>query len=267
MSLPESRRRSKNFTNKDLFGKFNLYAIITFSIFIGEHGFYMKSFAQKVISFNRSIEFKGKLPANIKVMNPFRENKKVMAVAESFYSKFYNDNKKRKIILGINPGRFGAGVTGIPFTDSKRLLEICKINADLDPTHEPSSVFIYDMIHQFGGVKKFYQNYYINSICPLGFIEKNKKGNWVNRNYYDYEALFRSSENFMTDSLKTQLSFGIDTSVCYVLGKKNAKYIQQINDKGLFFDKIIVLDHPRYIQQYKVKSREKYINDYLEKLT
>jgi hypothetical protein len=47
-----------------------------------------------------------------------------MKICSSFYQKYYADNKKRSLIIGINPGRFGAGVTGIPFTDPIRLKRI-----------------------------------------------------------------------------------------------------------------------------------------------
>jgi uracil-DNA glycosylase len=65
------------------------------------------------------------LPQNIKIMNPFKENQKIIPISSSFYEKYYNDNNPRHLILGINPGRFGAGVTGIPFTDTKRLADKC----------------------------------------------------------------------------------------------------------------------------------------------
>lgn len=48
-------------------------------------------------------------------MNPFREGEEIFSVSSSFYRKFYTDNTPRHLILGINPGGFGAGVTAIPF--------------------------------------------------------------------------------------------------------------------------------------------------------
>src|SRR6056297_952643 len=148
----------------------------------------MSTFAQKVIRFNKSLHFKGKLPGQIRIMNPFRENEGILPVMEEFYNKFYNDQHHRKFILGINPGRFGAGATGIPFTDTKRLSEVCGIHIESVRTHETSSVFIYEMIEKYGGANRFYSDYYINSICPLGFLRMNAKRNWVNCNYYDYES-------------------------------------------------------------------------------
>lgn len=226
----------------------------------------METFADKVIKFNRELDFSGELYKGIQVLNPFRDNKEVLSIIDIFYNTFYSDTQKRKLILGINPGRLGAGVTGIPFTDTKRLSDICNIQIDSVVSHEPSSVFIYEVIARYGGVKKFYQDYYINSLSPLGFVEKNSKGNWVNCNYYDYEPLFEQTEAFIVSSLKKQIRFGVSTEDCIVLGKKNARYLRIINEKEKLFDKITIVDHPRYIVQYKSKEKEKYIAEYLQKL-
>ncbi len=223
----------------------------------------MDTFGKRIIKFNRELDFNGKLLNDIQVMNPFKENKEILSIIDSFYNKFYNDNNKRKLILGINPGRLGAGVTGIPFTDTKRLSELCNIDINSVSTHEPSSVFIYELIQEYGGVEKFYNDYYINSTSPLGFIEKNKKGNWINCNYYDYKELFKATEKFIISSLKKQIEFGLDTKTCIVLGKKNAKYLKIINDKERLFETIKVLDHPRYIVQYKSKEKKKYLSEYM----
>src|SRR5690349_14620961 len=128
----------------------------------------MPTFAEKVIRFNHSLDFKGKLPPGINIMNPFRHSL-THETASAFYKKYYNDDQPRRLILGINPGRFGAGLTGVPFTDPKRLKEKCGIDFNGPVTHEPSSVFVYDMIDAFGGAEKFYGKFYITSICPLGF--------------------------------------------------------------------------------------------------
>ena len=124
----------------------------------------MTTFAAKVITFNKSLRFNGRLPPGIRVMNPFRENKDSLTVSSAFYEKYYSDNNRRHIILGINPGRFGAGLTGIPFTDPKRLVEKCGLPYPGPPAHEPSSVFIYHVIDAYGGAEKFYGRFYINSI-------------------------------------------------------------------------------------------------------
>ena len=225
----------------------------------------MKSFASKVNSFNQNLQFRLPLPTGIDVMNPF-QNESVQKISKAFYDKFYSDTKTRKLILGINPGRLGAGSTGIPFTDTKRLESECNIDLAQFHTHEPSSVFIYEVINSYGGPEAFYQDFYINSVCPLGFLRLNSKGNWVNCNYYDFPELFEVTKNYIKENIATQIKMGVNTEVVYILGKKNAKFFKLINDEENFFNKIVALDHPRYIVQYKSKEMDRYVQDYLNKL-
>ena len=67
----------------------------------------------------------------------------------------------------------------------------------------------------------------------------------------------------MIQSLKDHISLGLDTSEVFILGKKNAAFIERINREEKFFDKMTVLEHPRYIQQYKSKEKQLYIDKYL----
>lgn len=227
----------------------------------------MKTFADKMIAFNKKVEFKGKLPKGISIMNPFKENEHALFISSTFYKKFYNDFERRHLILGINPGRFGAGITGVPFTDTKRLLQECGIQFDGKVTHEPSATFVYEVINAFGGVEKFYKHFYIQSICPLGFTATNDKGKEVNYNYYDSKQLTDAVYEFMIDNILKQISLGISTDVCFCFGTgKNEKFIRKLNDEYKFFKKIIALEHPRYIMQYKFKEREFYIDKYLRAL-
>ena len=134
----------------------------------------MNTFADKVIAFNRNLNYTGDLPEGFRVMNPFLDNPETMEVMQAFYHKFYRDNRQRRFIVGINPGRNGAGETGIPFTDTKRLEGACGIIMKSVHTHEVSSVFVYDMIEAYGGVVQFYRDFYINSPFPLAIIRQSK---------------------------------------------------------------------------------------------
>jgi hypothetical protein len=223
------------------------------------------TFADKVIQFNKQLYFDGKLPDGIRIMNPFKENPQVIGIMVQFYKKYYDDNYKRHLILGINPGRFGGGVTGIPFTDSKRLKSVCKIDYEAKETHEPSSVFVYEMIDAFGGADLFYQNFYIHSICPLGFTSIKSDGKEINYNYYDSPALTASVYDFMIENIRKQIAFGVETDTCFCFGNgKNDKFLKKLNDKEHFFKKIIALEHPRFIMQYKSRSKDVYIKKYID---
>lgn len=222
------------------------------------------AFADHIIRFNQQLDFKDPLPPRISIMNPFRENENALSVSTHFYRKYYNDNEPRQIILGINPGRFGSGVTGVAFTDTKRLRHECGISYPGIETHEPSSVFIYEMINAYGGVEAFYKKFYINSVCPLGFTYKNDKGRHVNYNYYDDPVLLKIMHSFIIKSIQQQIAFGIQTDIGFCFGTgKNETFLRKLNDEHGFFKKIIGLEHPRFIMQYKAASKQDYVDKYL----
>lgn len=222
-----------------------------------------QTFADKVIEFNQNLKYSGILPDSFDVLNPYLDNSETMEVMQKFYKKYYNDNNSRKFIIGINPSRNGAGVTGVPFTDTKRLESVCGIVMQSAHTHEISSVFLYDMIEAFGGVESFYSQFYINSPFPLAIVRKTKDGNFLNANYYDDKKLFECVKDFMIFSLQKHISLGLDTSEVFILGKKNADFIQRLNKEKKMFDKLTVLEHPRFIQQYKSKEKQLYIDKYI----
>lgn len=223
----------------------------------------MVYFADKVIAFNNRLKISSSLPQGINSLNPFKD-KLAFEASSKFYKKFYNDNKPRHFIAGINPGRFGAGVTGIPFTDTKRLKNKCGISYTGIETHEPSAVFVYEVIEAFGGPVEFYSKFYINSICPLGFTITNEKGKDVNYNYYDNSKLTLSLYPFIINCLRKQIAFGLGTSICFCLGTgKNFKFLDALNNKYRFFKKILPLEHPRYVMQYKSNHKQLYIEKYL----
>ncbi|WP_312075372.1 SMUG2 DNA glycosylase family protein [Chryseobacterium sp.] len=218
--------------------------------------------AYKIIEFNKNLHYSGKLPDDFQVLNPYLDNPETMLVMEKFYHKYYNDSNQRKFLIGINPSRHGAGVTGVPFTDTKRLESVCGIKMKSAYTHEISSVFMYDMIEQYGGADEFYKDNYINSPFPWAIVRKSK-GSWINANYYDDKELFNDVKDFMIDCLKKHISLNLDTSEVFILGKRNADFISKLNKEAKLFDKMTVLEHPRYIQQYKSKEKDLYIDKYI----
>jgi hypothetical protein len=219
------------------------------------------SFADDVIAFNRSLELKAQLPDGVIVMNPFND-KITREISEKFYRKFYHVENQRTLILGINPGRFGGGITGIPFTDPVKLEKNCGIPNQLKKVTEPSAGFVYDMIGAYGGPEKFYSKYFIHAVCPLGFT---MDGN--NYNYYDSKTLEKAVTPFIIQSIQHILSFPVNVNQCYCLGNgKNFTFLSQLNVKQKFFREIIPLPHPRWIVQYRRKKYEDFIQEYLEKL-
>lgn len=225
------------------------------------------TFAERVIDFNRNLRLDIKLPDGIRVMNPFAENPAALETSSQFYRRFYNDNRKRILILGINPGRFGAGVTGVPFTDTKRLKDKCGLEIEGVSTNELSSVFIYEVIDAWGGAAGFYSDFYINSPSPLGYVFVNKRGREVNFNYYDSKILTDTLKPFMVDSIRKHIAAGTRTDIACCLGTgRNFKYLSELNREFSFFDRLVPLEHPRFIMQYKLKYKDDYKEKYLRTL-
>lgn len=228
----------------------------------------MVSLADKILAFNQGLKIPVVLPPNIHVLNPFQgENSEtIWPIVEAFYQKFYADTEPRTLILGINPGRLGAGSTGLPFTDTKRLNDDCCIPFTTFQTHEPSSVFVYDVIRAFGGPTTFYKQFYIGSVCPLGFTTPGKNGP-VNINYYDDKELEKAVTPFIIESINKQLDFGLNREVIFVLGTgKNFKFLQKLNESEKFAAKLIPLEHPRFVMQYRAKQKEAFVEKYLREL-
>lgn len=221
--------------------------------------------ANQILAYNRELNFQGKLPRGISIMNPYAESPMALEASNAFYLKYYCDHTPRKLILGINPGRHGAGATGIPFTDPKRLADIVNISWNGPISHEPSSVYIYDMINAYGGPEAFYSRYFINSVSPLGFTIM-KNGKEVNYNYYDSPELQKRVMPFILSNLEKLRAMDFDMETVYCLGVRNAKCLAEINARAKVIGSIVPLEHPRYIMQYKLRSKEDYIRKYLEAL-
>ncbi len=217
----------------------------------------MLNFATQAVRYFTKLKPPFKLPSEIGIINPY-ENDEVKLAIKEFYSKFYDDNRKRIYILGINPGRFGGGLTGISFTDPVALRKHCEIENPMGNREELSSKFVYQVVERFGGVNKFFSHFFLSAIYPLALIKDGK-----NYNYYDDKKLFSFLKPQLITSLKEQIKFGADRKVVICLGKKNADYLKMLNDELKLFERIETLDHPRFIMQYREKKIEDYIEKYL----
>lgn len=216
-------------------------------------------FAEAVLQYYRQLGSPTNLPADVEVMNPY-QNELTFEIASTFYRKYYSDDHERVILFGINPGRFGAGVTGVPFTDPLKLEEICDIPNDLEKKAELSSRFINEVIVAYGGPARFYAKYYISGVSPLGYLRAG-----INLNYYDIKGYKEMFEAYVVEQIEKQLVFGINRKIAFSIGKGlNIKYLKYINDKYQFFEEVLPLSHPRWVMQYRLKRKEEFITEYLE---
>ncbi len=218
------------------------------------------TFGEKVVDYYKSISIPKNLPHGVEVLYPFG-NSKVVDLVKAFCEKFYTGERARVFLIGINPGRYGGGATGIPFTDPIRLDDELGIPNDFPKKPELSSRFIYDMITAYGGAKPFYENCYFTSVSPLGFVKDGK-----NLNYYDIRELQDTLEDYMVKELQKQIAFGAKP-IAYSLGMgKNITYLKKLNEMHNLFQSVEALPHPRWIMQYRLKKKDEFINQYLNAL-
>jgi hypothetical protein len=248
-----------------------------------------KEYAEILTEFYRTLKPPPGLPAGIEVLFP-QQCPETMKVIRLFFKKFYDDPYPRRLIFGINPGRFGAGTTGINFTAPRQLKEFCGIDHPFKNQSELSAEFIYEMIQRYGSVKKFYSEWFISAVCPLGFVTSpglsdhplqgrgkispglsdhplHRRGKGKNINYYDDKKLMMAVTPFIISSIRQQVDMGFKTDYCICVGgEKNFKFFNAFNEEHGWFDRIIPLPHPRFIMQYRRRQKEKFVHQYLNAL-
>jgi hypothetical protein len=219
----------------------------------------MKTWAEQLYHFYASLHPMQNLPNGVSWLYPLKD-KEVLNVLATFLSRYFDDINPRRLIFGINPGRFGAGVTGVNFTAPKQLTEECGIEHSFKTGSELSAEFVYKFINAYGGPELFYSRFFISSVCPLGFVKGGK-----NINYYDDKELQKAVEPFIVSNMQKLLRLPIDRSVCLCMGgEKNFKVLSGLNESHQWFEKIIPVPHPRFIMQYRRKNIEEYVQLYLE---
>jgi hypothetical protein len=198
------------------------------------------------------------VPEEVEVLNPLADPA-VRAYAAQFYARFYGDRNQRVCILGINPGRFGSGTTGVPFIDPVSLRELCGIDNALPPRRELSAQFVEQVVRDWGGPGRFYRDFFITAVCPWGFTRGGK-----NYNYYDSPQLLASLEPLLVAKLQEQLdTLPVSRRVAIVLGAgKNMAELDRLNAAHGFFEHVVALEHPRFIMQYRRKRVDEYIAQY-----
>ena len=217
--------------------------------------------SDKLLDFYKNLSPPSRLPKGVEILFP-QKDKLVVRTMKMFFNKYFNDQKPRRLLFGINPGRFGGGITGINFTAPRQLSDYCGIQHSFGNSSELSAEFIYEVIEKYGGPEIFYSDHFISALSPLGFTK-----NGINLNYYDDKELQTAVTPFIVTSIKQQLSFGFKTDRCICIGgEKNFKFFSALNKEHKFFNEIIPVPHPRFILQYRRKQKDSFIGQYIDAL-
>lgn len=215
------------------------------------------SFASRAVRFYESLE-PPRVPRDVGVMNPYAD-RRARQLVRDFLRRFFADNDERLFVFGINPGRFGAGITGVTFTDPVALTDFCSVPNHLPRRRELSSIFIYDFIERFGGARTFYRSCFLTAVSPLGFTRAGK-----NVNYYDRADLVAAVTPFIVETMTRQLALGARRDHAIVLGKgQNRRVFETLNREHGWFGDIHALEHPRWIMQYRRKRLDAYAGEYV----
>ena len=214
------------------------------------------TFAARVIEFYRQLRPPRLDGLGVQALLPYRVPQ-ARACTDLFYGKYFKDTSPRVFLIGINPGRFGAGTTGVPFTDPVSLEKI-GIPNPFPKRRELSAVFIESLIEQWGGPEKFYRTFFITAASPVGFTKNGK-----NYNYYDDRKLLTAVRPFIVKTMRAQLEFGARRDVALVLGTgANYEFLNRLNEEEGFFEKLLVVEHPRFIMQYRRKRVDEFLHKY-----
>ena len=220
-----------------------------------------RTFGKRAYRFYTSLDTPS-VPRGVTVMNPYSE-RPVQGYLKEFLGKYFDDDRPRVPILGINPGRFGAGVTGITFTDPVALADACGIPNHLPRKRELSSIYVYEVIDRMGGPEQFYRHFFLSAVCPLGFTRKG-----INLNYYDDRRLERAVTPFIVSSVEQHLALGCRSDHVVILGRgAYAKFFSRLNEEHGWFGEVHAVDHPRFIMQYRRKRLDEYVTQYTDLLS
>jgi len=220
----------------------------------------MSTFADRLLRFLTSFPLPATLPEEVEALSPYQQPTP-LALFTQFAERYYTGDQPRVAVLGINPGRLGNGRTGVAFTDPVALAA-WGIDNDLPRRREPSSEFMQEVVLAMGGPQAFYYNFFVGSLYPLVLLRHG-----LNYNFYDSPAVTAALWPTIQDSLRRQVEeVGLARHAVICLGRRNGQYLTKLNQELALFDEIIVLDHPRYLMQYKRKALAGNIDRYREVL-
>ncbi len=216
-----------------------------------------KSFATAIASFLMRLDPPA-LPAGVEVLNPYLEPE-IRRVVRCMTSKFYVDTPARLSVWGINPGRFGAGLTGLAFTDPWAVVHQLGISTSITGRREISAAFISDVIDAYGGPAEFYRDIYLGAVSPHGYVRDG-----VNMNFYDTPELRASVVPYAVTCMQKQIKAGLRTDVAVVLGSGALrKVVEREIRSAVGLEHVVYLEHPRFVMQYRRSQRGAYVDRYV----
>ena len=184
----------------------------------------------------------------ISVLDGFDQNLDLVC---TYYQKVYAEESNRVVLCGINPGRNGAGRTGIPFLDFTAVSHVLSHTGSDE--RERSAQFILTIINEMGR-DFFYRNVYMTNISWLGFTKNGR-----NLNYYDLPSPLPT---FFTHTFIEEMEL-VKPKVIVPLSERVEQTLKQMEMDGrLRYPIAKRLPHPYYcsIGRNAERFKEIYVN-------
>lgn len=218
----------------------------------------MFNYTENLVKFSN--EFKEKYQKElesegISILSNFENN---LELIKQFREKYIIPNKPKIVLCGINPGRYGAGLTGIPFIDFNSLA--CLLPNIQENKSEKSASFIFSIIKEIG-IIEFFKTFYLTNLSCLGFTKNNKN--------YNYDQLNTEAQNVLFAFFCNEMK-EIEPSAIIPLSEQVEKDLYKMQFKSLLSYDIKILKHlphPSYITTFKRKYEEDFKIEYNERLS
>lgn len=189
-----------------------------------------------------------------------------------FDEKYYHEGFPKIVLCGINPGRKGAGVTGVPFVDMATLAERLpdnKISFNGSGKEQSAQYFNEIVNHEEFGAKKFYKHFYVTNFSWVGFTKKsNNSTKIINHNYH---KLNPEAQQYISNAFMREMTL-VNPTTIIPLGEKVEESLNELfNNSEIKIESR--LNHPYHcsIGNDKPPSRGNFSNpkcqpDYIELL-
>lgn len=182
-----------------------------------------------------------------------------MRCLSTFYQKYYADKQGRHFIFGINPGRFGAGLTGVPFTDPLRLETECGIENKLPKSGALFPDFclaIYSWL------------WWNSDFCPI-FLHHFAIALGLCAQWREYPRLLRRPATcpqrravYCVEPADATAISPLEIRPFASVKARIMPILKKLNEREGFFREII-RPHPRWIMQYRRKRVEEFVERYV----
>jgi hypothetical protein len=182
---------------------------------------------------------------NIGILSDFLGNKQHII---DFHKKYIEPNSPKIVMCGINPGRLGAGVTGIPFIDT---LSLSKLVPNINnPKSEKSAKFFFSIIEEIG-VNEFYKNVHVTNMSWFGFynIDTGKNVN--------YNSLPVEIQNVLIEKFVEEMDFIKPTLIIPISDVVNWELLYNLKPKNRLNAEI---GHRLFHPAYRLVVRKTYID-------